>query len=530
MSGLGTQAAGGVRAAQLRSEKGRLIAIALVAGGLAAGVAVAGASGGSEPRVTLQPAALAAQAAPLGSQSSSWFCPGGTGGTGGTARPEGTGSTGTTTAGSSTTILLANGGPHLVTGVMHAVDAKGVTGEKHFAIPAGGQIQELLGTVVGGPWLAARLDVKGGGVVASERVAGQWGSSVSTCSSETSPRWYFAQGTTVKGASLDVSVFNPTANLAVVDLTFLTASGIVSPAPDQGLVIGPGKLMTVTVGKYVQDKSEIATIVTARSGAVTAAELQRYSVGGVVGTSLVLGTPAAVDVWELPQLTDAPGGASDLEVLNPSASTPAHVQVAVRLATGPVAPFDAVVAPSSVWTLETSKQLRIPVGTDYSVQVRATGVPGVVVGRLGEGPAQSPAPQWGSQAAIAAPFTASSTHWIVPAIATVPAPATTTGTTAPGPGTSASASATSKDLVAASDGVVLFQNPGRATRRASLFVMTASGSREVGVVRVPAHGTATFGARGVPLLVEADGPLAIEAMGSSRGAAGVDDVVAVPQR
>lgn len=511
MSASSARAAGTERAEQLVARlvghRARVLGIGLAALGLAAGVLVSGAGGGTAPRVDLQPTALAAEAAPLGSQSSSWYC---TGGTGPAKSP------------AATTIVLANAGSHRVAGTMDAVDEKGATGTQPFSIPPGGQIDERPGAVVTGAWVAARLEVRGGGVTASELVDGPSGSSVAPCTSETSARWYFAQGTTVQGASLIASLFNPTANLAVVDLTFHTPSGLISPAPDQGIVIDPGRLVAVTVGKYVQDKPEVATVVSARSGVVAAAELQRYDAAGVAGTSLVAGSPAPADRWVLPRLFDIQGGASDLAVLNPSPSASAHVRVHVGLPTGTAAPFDAVVAPSSVWTLQTSAQLRIPNGADYSLEVTATGVPGVVVGRIGEGTAQTSAPQWGSQAGISLPATSvASTRWLVPSIAPV---ATTAGAGVP------AASAASRDAATPSGGVVVFENPGTTAQHASVRVMTAAGSRRLGVVHVAPHGSATFGARVGPLSVDASGPLVTEAVATPVGAAGVVALAAVPQR
>lgn len=504
MSGSGTDSAGMGRAARLFARKTRLVGIGLVAAGLVVGAAIAGASGGGPPRVVLQPAALASAAAPAGSQSQSWYC------TGGTDLAKSLGAT---------TIILVNAGPRRVTGTMQVVDNKGTTGKKAVAIPAGSQVEEQPGSVVAGAWLAARLDVHGGGVTASELVDGPSGSSVAPCTSETSARWYFAQGTTVQGALLFVSLFNPTKNLAVVDLAFHTSSGLISPAPDEGIVIDPGKLVTVTVGRYVQNKPEVATIVSARSGEVTAAELQHYDAAGVAGTALVTGSPAPAKQWELPHLLDVQGGASDLAVLNPSPHASAHVDVGVQLPTGAAAPFHAVIAPSSVWVLQTSAQLRIPTGVEYSLDVRATGVPGVIVGRIGQGTTKTPAPQWGSQTGISAPaaVAASSTRWLVPSVGAA---------AAAGP----AANVLPQDAATATGGVVVFQNPGGVGRRASVHVITAGRSRKAEVVHVAPHGTATVGARVGPLRIETDGPLAIEEAGAPAGAGGVLSLAAVPQR
>jgi hypothetical protein len=408
---------------------------------------------------------------------------------------------------------------------MDVVDGRGQTGSRTFVVPPDGQIDERPGTVLAGAWLAARVDVHGGGVTASELLRASSGTAMIPCASETSLHWYFAQATTVRGASLFVSLFNPTTNLAVVDLTFHTVSGLISPAPDQGIVVDPGRLVTVTVGQYVQDERDVATVVSARSGAVTAAELQVYDVGGVAGMALVPGVPAPARRWELPYLLDVAGGASELSVLNPSRSVPAHVTVAVRLPTGTAAPFEQVVAPSSVWSLETSSQLRIPTGVAYSLEITATGGPGVVVGRIGAGTPQSAAPQWGSQVGIPVPVASGpyATRWLVPCVAggAVSGKAATTRTVA---------SATPSPAARAPGDVVVFDNPGTVARRASVRVMTGGGVRVVGTVHVAPHGIATLGARVGPLLVDANRPLAIEELATPAGSAGVIALSAVQQR
>jgi len=277
----------------------------------------------------------------------------------------------------------------------------------------------------------------------------------------------------------------------------------------KGIVVDPGRLVTVTVGQYVQYKRDVATVVSARSGAVTAAELQAYDVGGVAGMALVPGVTAPAHRWELPYLLDVAGGASELSVLNPSRSVPAHVTVALHLPTGTAAPFEEVVAPSSVWTLETSAQLRIPTGVEYSLEVTASGGPGVVVGRIGAGAPQSAAPQWGSQVGISVPVASapSTTRWLVPSVA----PGAVSGKAAT-PGTVASA--TSSPAAGVPGDVVVFDNPGTVARRASVRVMTGAGVRVVGTVHVAPHGIATLGARVGSLLVDTNGPLAIEEVGT----------------
>lgn len=460
---------------------GLVVALA-VAGGLAGGLA-----GRRNPATALQSPALAAVAAPVGSQSSSWSC---------------VGTPGTSSTLGQSKVLLVNAGGRAVPATLDVVDTKGAAKQETVHVPAHGQLAVAPSGLVTGDWLATRVDVDGGGVSASELVSGSAGWSVAPCASESAARWYFAAGDTAAGHTLRVSVFNPTANLAVVDLSFVTAAGITMPQPFQGIVLEPGAVRSLTVGQYVQDRKQVAAEVTARSGAVVATELQSVAAAGVSGVALRLGSPVLSTAWDLPRAEDVSGGTSELTVFNPSTRTET-VSVRAALASGAAAPFVDRLGPGAVWTLDTAEEVRIPQGVAFAMTVRSTGGPGVVVARSGGGAAGSAAPQWADGLSVSL-ATTQLTRWVVPAVTA--------------PGGAASASLT-----------LALHNPGGRPVVAMVSSLTPSGVHRVARVTVGPRSVATVAAGRGPVLVTADGPLAVVGDASPSAAPATALVPSIPQ-
>ncbi len=479
----------------------RLVAFALLAGAVAGGAALGAVAPRSAPTTSLQPEALAAEAAPVASTSSSWYCPGG---------PE--------QGGATTQLLLANAGGRAVRVGITAVDERGRQGQGTVRLGPHSEIDVVPGRLVRGAWLASRIDVTGGAVSATELVDGHTGRTVTQCASEVSTRWYFASGSTRGGSTLEVAVSNPTHDLSVVDLTFVTGSGFMTPAPFQGLVVDPGALRVLTVGAYVQNQSSVATAVVTRSGAVVADELQRYGPAGGSGIALTLGAPETSSRWVLPSVEDASGGSSALTVFNPTARRE-RVVAEVRLPSGPVEPFTQELGPQSVWTLPTSQELRIATQEPYTIVVQATGR-GVVVARTGSGAPLGPAPWWTNDIVVSWPESSAAHRWVlasVPAAAVAGAPAVVSKLGEP-------AASTRPRLVV--------ENPTRHPVRVEVSWWSVptrlAPSRHVREVRLPSMAHAAIAMPAALALVTARGPVAVVGDASPPGTAGVLVIPAVP--
>lgn len=369
----------------------RLTALVVVLAALV-GVGLADATV-SRPSPTLAPAA-ASSPAPVGAQSSSWFCVGGT------------------TAAGHLGVMLTNVSTKTLTGSMTVVGQKGAAHQAPVALP-GRSVQALNpANVTPGQWLASRVELYGGGVAAAQSAQASSGWSEVPCTTTTSPSWYLPSGATAGGSQLEAALYNPTATTAVADLSFVTPSGVQQPQPYQGLVIPSGALVVKDVGKYVQNQQSVATEVTTKSGRLVAVELQRGS-GPAAGLSLRLGVPRVQRHWVVPSTVNTPGGAVDLDIFNPTISNQ-RVTVSVRLPSGPVAPLVARVPGGTTWHLALSSQTRIPASVDYVTTVRADGG-GVVVGRSVQSPSGASPPRLGAMTAIGGPgpLGGAATSWLL---------------------------------------------------------------------------------------------------------------------
>ena len=319
--------------------------------------------------------------------SSSWYCTGGTGNQGSAAL---------------TTLDLVNTSGRAVRGSVTVLNDAGASHSEALDLTPHSQGVVPASLVQPGNWLAADVELQGGGVLVTQSDEGPSGWSEAPCSSTTSNRWYFASGSTSSGSSMSVSIFNPTAGVAVADLEFITSSGVTEPQPFEGVVIEPHSLVVEPISQYVQNQSLVSTIVQAQTGRVVADELQTVSESGVIGSSVRLGSPFVAGRWSVPRSLDvatgnSPGGTT-IEVLNPF-TAPERVRVEVQIASGRLMPFNKTLLGQSAWTLDMGRLIRVPANVDYSTEVTASGL-GVVVDRITRAASGSQAPQFGVMPAI----------------------------------------------------------------------------------------------------------------------------------
>lgn len=474
-----TRWAGRDRPTPVEPERGR--AAALVAAATVAVVVAVVAAVASAPAPTPTPTPSdAAVVAPAASYSSSAFCPAGTG-----------------TAATST-IYLTNSTRRTVPGVMTAVGSAASGGtepttHRLVSVPALGTLAVDPESGLPAGSTAASFTFAGGGVVATQAVSGPGGWSTAPCPSQISPQWGFAGGSTAAGNSLTLSLLDPAAVEAVVNVTFITDAGVITPQQYQGLVVPPGSLVDENVGDFVQDRNSIATVVTAQAGGVVASEFQQWS-GSSTGASLRVGSPSASTTWRFAQTTVLPQSTVDITLANPG-PTPATATISLGLSSGSVVPHRLVVAPSSVAVFSASGTGGLPEQVPYTLTVTSSAP--IVVGRSVEAPAGSVQPGWGSSTATATV----ATHWLVPGPGIPSAPGT--------------ANATVDSLAVA--------NPGSAPVR--VVVGTLGGSRPLAVFTVDADRLSVLPSpqvEGLPVLtVSASGPVAVEEDSGPSGAPGV---------
>ncbi len=400
------------------------------------------------------PAVPFSSIAPAGVESTAWYCDGGMS---------------AASASAATTISLVNTTSAEVSGTMTAVADTGRTKTMGIDIPARSQSVESPGLLVGGTFVATTVNLSGGGVLVSESVAGPLGWSETACSRSTSPEWYFASGSTIDGNTIALSLYNPTSTDAVVDLTFVTPSGITQPQPFEGIVVAPGALQVERIDAYVQDATSVSSVVQARTGAVVASELEIESDSGVRGVSVRLGVATLFSTWSLPNSRDLPSGATSITVFNPTDETD-RVQVLVHPQASPSARFTNTIGPRSAWVFDTSAQTRIPLGLPFLATIRVVRGPGVVVDRTTHGPSSLGAPQFGAVSGL-------SVGPALPAasIALVPGPGNSAHPVVPG----------------AQASVLNVVNPGKVTLHATVSALSGGGPVVLGRITVPPGGSLT---------------------------------------
>jgi len=338
---------------------------------------------------------------PSDSESSAWFCAGGSGAGGSSVG----------------TLLLTNSASRAVTGTLTASPSGGSPRSVPLSVPAGGQVGVVPSQLASGPWVAATVVLDGGGVGVSEVVDGPLGWSSAPCASSTSSNWYFAHGSTASGASLSLLLYNPTTTDAVADVTLVSASaGVVQPPAYQGIGVPAGSLVVENVGDHLTNDPSVATDVSTSSGTVVAAEVQATpatsasttgtgsgtfsgtsggggpSLGG--GVSLLLGVPMPSTHWDFPENVDPQSGTVVFHVYNPSRRV-AVVTVDVGLAQGEAEPLSLRVPAQSSSNLVAGQETRIPSASSYSLLFSSAHGVGIVVDREVSSPPGLPAPQVG---------------------------------------------------------------------------------------------------------------------------------------
>jgi len=434
------------------------------------------------------PAADGLGVAPAAATSSSLFCATGAGAGAG--------------AGATGVVVLTNTSDVDVHGVMTTVRAgAGASVRRTVVVPARGQADVIPAAGLPAGASAASFAFSGGGVSATAVVGGAAGWSAAPCPARVASQWDIPGGGTKDGL-LSLSLFNPTAAVAVVDLTFLTTSGaVLVPQAYQGVTVGPGQLVTEALNDYVQDQPVVTTLVQATSGSLVATALHQPTGPAGTGLTLLAGVPAASTTWRFAQTTAVAGGSVDLVLADP-ATAPATVQVSAGLPSASVVPRTLSVAGRSVSLLRLSAIPGWPLGSPYSVTVRST-VP-LVVGRSVAAPAGAAAPRTGAGPAVSA----AARSWLV---------------VGPGrPGHPLVAGATIASLAVADPGDV----------PADVLVAPLAGGPPVARLRVAPHSLAVLGPSAVgglrPLVVTSPVPVVVEDDLGPAGAPGVVSLTGIP--
>lgn len=341
-----------------------LFALAVV---LAAAIVYDGSESTSRASATRAGAIAASPAVPpADALSTSWYC------TEGTSTADGR---------ADETILVASVADTRVDAtitVMPGGVAAPVARTVHLAPRAEARVR--VADLVETPEPAVVVEVVGGQAVVSHQLdAGSpsTGGDIATepCARGASSDWYFASGTTLKGAQQFLVLFNPFGDDAIVDVTFVTDDGVQEPDALQALVVSRRSRVTIPVHDAVPRQRDVAIHVHARAGRVVAERSQLFdgtaSDGEIVrdGIALSLGAEAPRHEWYFPYGSTSDGAGGVIGVANFGASS-TTVEVNVVLDGEETLAAQSVAIPArGVATVDVSTH--VPAGSQYAVAVIA---------------------------------------------------------------------------------------------------------------------------------------------------------------
>jgi hypothetical protein len=412
-------------------------------------------------------------AAPVSARSSAWYCPGALAGN----------------ASADGFVAVANAGTRKLTGTVTVFPDKGDSRQAPIVVGPASRATVRLADVVTSTYASAVVELDGGDAVAEVVASGSLGDSVTPCASSASSSWYFAEGATTKDATDTLLALNPFPDDAVIDVTFATEEGLVSPQALTGLLVKGQALTAINVGDFVQRRESVSVSLVARTGRLVVGRLQTFDgtgASGRKGISVGLGAAAPGPAWYFPEGLVADGLAERFQVYNPSKQE-AQVTLSLTLDAGDAEPLQVTVPRESRVTVVAADESRIPKNVGHSVTVHTTGGPDVVVERTVDG--ASPSSRTGLSIALGARLPA--TRWAV-------------------------AAAGADD---SNDAWVIVQNPGAASAVVTVNLLGDGAPVIVGglsSIEVPAgqrrelHLNATLKRTTTPLLLTSSAPVVVE--------------------
>jgi hypothetical protein len=344
-------------------------------------------------------AALPTVPAP-GAASATWYCAEGTGSPGGRADE---------------TIWIANlGDTDARADVTVLPGGKRDSATRRVTVRKGAQVRLPVSSVLEAPEQpddagnlvgpGVVVEVFGGRAVVEHEIEAQDDMAVGPCARDAGTDWYFAAGTTERGAEQYAALFNPFPDDAIVNMTFATDAGDVSPADLQSLVVPRHSRLTVPISNFVRRQAQLGMHVHVRTGRVVAEQSLSFTTDDATrhGITLSLGAPRPESSWTLPGVIPEDGATQAIVVANFD-TTATEVQVAPRFEgqsgisamTTPVGGRSAVVVDLSPLTAA---------GAPLGVTVRATRPTPVVVEELASW--APPSSGTGAATAIGAPVSA----------------------------------------------------------------------------------------------------------------------------
>lgn len=336
----------------------RVLAMAAIAGLLAAGVLV---DLSDRPAPDRPVRYISALAAPAGAVST-WYCPGGSG-PGGEAE---------------LTISLASGSDQRRTAAMSVLpggsdpsDARTVDVEIE---PRGRVLLKPSEEVPGAQWVGAVVEVDGTDVVVEQILAARQGDvGRSTCLTRTAGSWLVPHGATrsaVEGERFIVMLLNPFPDIAVADIELVADVG---RDTIDGLVVPAQRVVAVDITDEITVAASVAAFVEVVSGRVAASWIQ-IADGPIAGSgaraSAAVG--GAAPLWHLPVAGVGTARRDVVAIANPSTdAAEVDLEITAEAPGTDVSPIEITVRPGRTALVDLSQQGRLEGIGPFSMVVRS---------------------------------------------------------------------------------------------------------------------------------------------------------------
>ena len=222
------------------------------------------------------------------------------------------------------------------------------------------------------------VEFQGGPAIVEHELRNEDKVAVGPCAREPSRDWFFAAGTTERGAQEWLTLFNPFGEDAIVNVSFLTTSGFDAPGATQGVAVPRRSRVSIPVHEQVQREESVAIAVHTRNGRVVAERSLLFDGTETrVGIAVSAGVTGSARRWGIPLGLAQEGITESVSIANFS-TRPAKVRVRVLFGSEvTLEPQSVDVSARSVTRVSLSD--RVVQGSTYGVDVRVTKGSGVVV-------------------------------------------------------------------------------------------------------------------------------------------------------
>lgn len=336
---------------------GAVAAVVLVVASAAGAVVLdQGASPRAVPRALSAPAIDGPTVPPRSSVSAAWYCAEGTSTADGRADE---------------TIIIGNLAEHPIDvsiTVMPGGDLAPVVRRREVDTLAQERIE--VSDIVETPEPGVVVEVFGGQAVVEHELRGRNDVAVGPCARAPAREWFFAAGTTARGAEEWLALFNPFGDDAIVDISFLTDSGFQAPGATQAFVVPRRSRVSLAVHDQVRRQEAVAIAVRVRTGRVVAERTLRFDgTDARSGLAVSLGVTGTADRWRVPAGDAQAGAATSVAVAN-FALASTEVEVLVTLDGDSALQPETVDVPArSVVRVDLAD--KVTSGSQYSVEVQA---------------------------------------------------------------------------------------------------------------------------------------------------------------